>query len=700
MLDSTITRRDSTSIDTLYPSPRTGGIGALNVLVIAATVEDGSVPEGLVDSPLWKRFWSNHRLQRLPHIAKEVAELKQLERVPGGARIQVDVLDGDIEAVRARKANTPWSLADAVEERLSSQPKAYDVVHFAGHALFPPDKPKGAGPGRRKPAASDDRGYLIFSGYPHPLAVPIARVAGWLRGSKQDPSSIELVFLSCCRSSSARAAAELARNDVRMAVGFNWDLDDAKTVDFTKYFYEGLRGRRLSVCSAIREARSRLNGAPDDPVWASPILIAQPSKWFEVEGMLRPPERGAPTGHSLNSRSNISPPPPPSTMQIPGRTSMPTPDPTSEISYEDRTTLIGILARSSQRSDPEQYFRNLIRQADFSDDLRLDGAAGLANDARANALNLVDWAIQISTNPKDRNKALGTILVPFLQSLGLENQIFVASLIVRYKLLASEDELNDLGAQFQIPHARAVLAGAPTVAQPPVKWAKETEDFVLQGWFTPEPELLDVGLLVQAARRARSVCRVEVGATGGKGTGVLIARNLVLTNYHVLGTTLEAPLNVLEQNAATTILRFGAFSASGLKPTEGQQVRLAADKPVVAADPQYDFALLRADDAITAAADVTPFAQTGNVPAVQDALYVMQHPQGGPMKLALSTNGVTWVDPGNIMLQYTTKVAGGSSGSPCFDAQWNLSALHHAGSASKGEGILMRSIFEKIRQFL
>jgi endonuclease G, mitochondrial len=234
----------------------------------------------------------------------------------------------------------------------------------------------------------------------------------------------------------------------------------------------------------------------------------------------------------------------------------------------------------------------------------------------------------------------------------------------------------------------------------PVTWARETEELVLQGWFTQDPEWLDVGLLIQAAQRARSVCRVEVGA-GLKGTGVLIAPNLVLTNYHVLGGSLEAPASILEQNAASTVLRFGAFSASGIKVADGQQVRLATSNPVVASNPQYDFALLRTDDdAIAKAADVGPFAQIGKMPALKDALYVLQHPQGGPMKLALNTNGVTWIDPGHITLQYTAKVAGGSSGSPCFDAQWNLVALHHAGSTSKGEGILMSSIFERIKEFL
>jgi V8-like Glu-specific endopeptidase len=685
MLDSTIARRDSSPMDTSESGKRAGRSGILNVLVIAATVEDGAVPEGL-DGPLWEKYWANHRLQALPHVTREIGELKRLEKLPRGAPIRVDVLDG----------SSGEPLHEAVERTLRDRPQDYDVVHFAGHVLFPPDKTRGAATGRRKPVAEIDSGYLIFSG-PKPRAVPIPQVARWLKGTAQDPGTVELVFLSCCRSSSARAAAEFARNDVRMAIGFRWDLEDARTVDFARRFYEQLLLRRLRVCSAIRAARGSLNDDADDPIWAAPVLVAQPSKWGDVEGKLRPPERGKPQG---TSRPATTPAP---TQPSSPDNEMPNSDPDRlEISHKDRLGLIDRLAELSLNDDPAKYFRRLVLQANFSRPHRVAGTKGLGDDPKANALRLVDWALAINTNATDsNNKALATILVPLMPELGLEDQTFIAGLIVNYKLLASQAARDELGARFQIPRPGALAAAAAPATVVPVTWASETEELVLQGWFTPDPDWLDVGLLIRAAQRARSVCRVEVGATGLKGTGVLIAPNLVLTNYHVLGVTLDAPPSKLEENAASTVLRFGAFSATNLNAIDGQRVSLAANKPVVASNPQYDFALLRTDDdAIAKAADVGPFAQIGKMPALKDALYLLQHPQGGPMKLALNTNGVTWIDPGHITLQYTAKVAGGSSGSPCFDAQWNLVALHHAGSSSKGEGILMSSIFERIKEFL
>ena len=113
-------------------------------------------------------------------------------------------------------------------------------------------------------------------------------MARWLRDT-----SVELVYLSCCRSSASRAAAEFARNSIRTTIGFSWDLVDEKAVKFSKQFYDELFKNRLNVCSALRRAREDLHEVFEngDPIWASPVLFAQPSDWKHVEGVLRPPVR-------------------------------------------------------------------------------------------------------------------------------------------------------------------------------------------------------------------------------------------------------------------------------------------------------------------------------------------------------------------------------------------------------------------------
>lgn len=250
--------------------------GVLRMLVINSNVPDGATPVGPPD-PLWDEFWRKQdgELAELPHVTREVEMLEGLRRAKGGVdkagqpqpHVKVEVLSSE--------PGIP--LAKIVEHRLKDRTRHYDVVHFAGHALFD----------RSQTENADRRGYLVFSGEPggHPTAVPIGSVAEWLRGSE-----VQLVYLSCCRSSSGDAASELAALKVPLTIGFNWNLDDAKAVDFARDFYTELLGARLRVCEAFHKARRALhtyfNGG--DPIWAAPVLIAQPHEWIQVEGVLRP----------------------------------------------------------------------------------------------------------------------------------------------------------------------------------------------------------------------------------------------------------------------------------------------------------------------------------------------------------------------------------------------------------------------------
>jgi hypothetical protein len=60
-------------------------------------------------------------------------------------------------------------------------------------------------------------------------------------------------------------------------------------------------------------------------------------------------------------------------------------------------------------------------------------------------------------------------------------------------------------------------------------------------------------------------------------------------------------------------------------------------------------------------------------------LLIMQHPAGAPLKLALDMSGVVGPNSNNTRLKYNVNTEGGSSGSPCFNTDWNLVALHHSG---------------------
>ena len=73
---------------------------------------------------------------------------------------------------------------------------------------------------------------------------------------------------------------------------------------------------------------------------------------------------------------------------------------------------------------------------------------------------------------------------------------------------------------------------------------------------------------------------------------------------------------------------------------------------------------------------VSPHADTF---PVDSPIFIVQHPDGEPMQLALDSQAVIKVNSNGTRVQYRTNTVGGSSGSPCFNKDWELVALHHSG---------------------
>lgn len=91
-------------------------------------------------------------------------------------------------------------------------------------------------------------------------------------------------------------------------------------------------------------------------------------------------------------------------------------------------------------------------------------------------------------------------------------------------------------------------------------------------------------------------------------------------------------------------------------------------------------------------------------------VYVIGHPKGGRLSFSLHDNVL--LDHEAPKVHYRAPTEGGSSGSPVFNANWDLVALHHAGSASMpklnnqpgtygaNEGIAIQSILQAIARQL
>lgn len=188
-------------------------------------------------------------------------------------------------------------------------------------------------------------------------------------------------------------------------------------------------------------------------------------------------------------------------------------------------------------------------------------------------------------------------------------------------------------------------------------------------------DLLDIGFLEAGYRAARSVGRVRVrGADGHVGTGFLVSPSVLLTNNHVLTTVEVARRGVLELNYQAGI--DGSAQAPVL-------FELAPDT-FFAADAGLDYAMV----AVKNSGRLAEFGWLRLIAAEGKAILgelvnIVQHPNGEPKQLALRENRLVDLLPDFV--HYETDTAPGSSGSPVFNDQWEVVALHHSGVPKKDE---------------
>ncbi|NEQ39558.1 MAG: trypsin-like peptidase domain-containing protein [Okeania sp. SIO3I5] len=238
----------------------------------------------------------------------------------------------------------------------------------------------------------------------------------------------------------------------------------------------------------------------------------------------------------------------------------------------------------------------------------------------------------------------------------------------------------------------------------PINLSELKSDRQLESLFKPEPNLLDVGFLRRAVDRASSVCRIELSDGRILGTGVLISNQLVLTNYHLLCLEEEKDSTL---NTDNLILKFGCYSSESGYETQGYTFQLDSQTPILSSSHtnKLDYLLLQVEPKILQVSDIKPAPWDIDVlPQRRMGINILQHPEGDSMKIAISSNGVREVYENIGLIQYVSRTSGGSSGSPCFNEDWEVVALHHAqraGSFGKiCEGILFRSIYQEISSYL
>jgi S1-C subfamily serine protease len=217
---------------------------------------------------------------------------------------------------------------------------------------------------------------------------------------------------------------------------------------------------------------------------------------------------------------------------------------------------------------------------------------------------------------------------------------------------------------------------------PDFEWKDDRDAEELQRLLRRNPMTFDMVFLQKAVENARSVCFVDVPGAGG--SGVLVAPDLVLTCRHVL----------YSGNSPQSIA-LGEVKVRFRPNFTAHFTEIMAD--VAKVHPECDAVLLRLRDSLIDAS-VRPVVLSKVLPPADDDLSVLHYPLGGDLKLTWSAGGVVKTLAAQRALQYVTDTAGGSSGGPCFNSDWELVGIHRAEKSRSfgrcGEGVLVPTVLD------
>lgn len=215
---------------------------------------------------------------------------------------------------------------------------------------------------------------------------------------------------------------------------------------------------------------------------------------------------------------------------------------------------------------------------------------------------------------------------------------------------------------------------------------------------------------VDPAKFRRSIAEAEVRTArvevGGKprGTGFLIGPDLLITNWHVVEQGVDGALARFDHSGADDgrEVKFADDWEVAHSPHDSEANELRPDGP---AEGTWDFAIVRlaeqvGDEAIgsdpsNAAAERRGFYELNWEPydfEGGEPLFILGHPIGGPIQLSNASPAGARLTSLRNRVRYDTNTDSGSSGSPVFNRDFRVVALHNSGSKGAGSGMFNQGV--------
>ncbi len=232
-----------------------------------------------------------------------------------------------------------------------------------------------------------------------------------------------------------------------------------------------------------------------------------------------------------------------------------------------------------------------------------------------------------------------------------------------------------LGRYYKRDATETSVAALPEVPE-------ESGDGIRREKIIGSSNLTPVAWLSKGMEASKAVCKV-IMPDGSSGTGFLIPGGKLMTNFHVLGKP---------GHAADAQLAFDYEADADGQIKKQYFYRLKAD--TWQGDKTLDYAIVEVDEST----GERPLSDWGTLSINKNYqvsagryLTIVQHPYGRPKELAYDR--VTGID--GPFLTYKTDTEPGSSGSPVFDENWEVVALHHGSLSGRpmNRGTLMKAIF-------